>query len=338
MNRRLRPPAAGLLLLLVLAFPGPAPAQSSPPAGLGASGSAAFERYRHLGFNKVFAANRDGKWSYRQHSDKTVAALVEEVLHSCNRDTRQHCRVLSVNDRDMAGRDPLSLPETGGPPLGPLNPAPHYPIRGPVKAAGILIWSHGVLTGSDNTRHPPQGYVNRFRDASYDVYKFDRRWPSHGKDLGTLRSAVEAVRQAGYRRVVLAGQSAGAWLSLEAAAEGAPVDGVIAAAPARFGKDVSSARREKNRDELIPVLEAAANRDLPVAIMFFADDDYDPGGRSQQVQTVVSRATRARIMLIDGPLGITGHGGSGSSKFVLEYGACLAEFLLNETRSPPCSG
>ncbi|MCK6450498.1 MAG: hypothetical protein L6R19_06520 [Alphaproteobacteria bacterium] len=337
MNRRLRARAAGLLLLL-LAFPGPAPAQSPPPAGLGAGGIAAFERYRQLGFNKVFAANRDGKWSYRQHADKTVQALVEETLQSCNRDARQSCRVLSVNDRDTASRDALSLPETEAPALGPLNAAPHYPIRGPAIAAGILIWSHGVLTGADNTRHPPQGYVNRFRDAGYDVYKFDRRWPSHGKDLGTLRSAVETARQAGYRRVILAGQSAGAWLSLAAAAQGASVDGVIAAAPARFGKEISSTRREKNRDELGPVLEVLAGRDLPVAIMFFAGDDYDPGGRSQVVQTLVSRASRARIMLIDGPPGITGHGGGGSSKFVLEYGACLAEFLLEETRSPPCAG
>lgn len=329
---RALPLVAGLLLAPASAAPAGAPY----PPELNAGAYAGFDAYRLLGFNKAFAVNRDGKWAYRQNMAKSVPVLVEETLKACNQDAKLPCRVVSVNDRDTTGLDPLKLNETNGAALGPLVPAPYYPIRGAEAAAGILIWSHGVLPGDDNTRQPPHGYVNRFRDAGYDIYKFDRRQPDYGSDLATLRSAVEMVRETGYHRVVLAGQSTGAWLSLETAAKGAAVDGVIAAAPARFGKQITSMQREKNRDNLMPILRDFAARDLAGVIMFFAQDDYDPGGRSEYVRTLFARSTRARVLVIDGPDGITGHGGAASARFVTEYGACLSEFILKQARTAPC--
>src|SRR5690606_5113174 len=131
-------------------------------------------------------------------------------------------------DIDTTQRDPLSIPpvDPDAQPIGALTPSPYYPRRGPRAALGLVVWSHGVLAGSDNTQFPPHGYVNRLRDAGYDVYDFDRRWPEYRKDLATLQAAVGEARAQGYQRIILAGQSVGAWLSLEAAARGAPVDAV----------------------------------------------------------------------------------------------------------------
>ena len=327
---------AAALVFLPLFLPA-AVAQAPYPDGLGATGRQGFEQYRRLGFNKVFAMNRDGKWAWQQNSAKQVPEMAEDVLKICNKDAKTPCAVASVNDVDMRGRDPAAPPPDDGKPIGALVPGPYYPILGPARAAGILIWSHGVLPGDDNTRHAPQGYVNRFRDAGWDIYKFDRSWPDYRKDLGTLIDMVPAVRAAGYKRVILAGQSVGAWVSLEAAAKGAPVDGVIAAAPARFGKDMGSTSREKNREELMPVLEALMGRDVPVALMFFADDQYEPGGRGPQARAIFARAARAKPLLIDGAPGVAGHGGAGTTKFVTEYGACLVDFILKLERRAPCS-
>jgi pimeloyl-ACP methyl ester carboxylesterase len=56
-----------------------------------------------------------------------------------------------------------------------------------------------------------------------------RDWPG---DATQLAEATRQARALGYRRVVLAGQSAGAWMSMAATFRGAPVDGVISVAAA----------------------------------------------------------------------------------------------------------
>lgn len=302
------------------------------------SGRSGFDAYAASGFNKAYAANRDGKWAYYVSTNKNAAEIVEEVLKRCNEGARFPCQVISFNDIDTTQREPTAIPaiEPGTPPIGPLTPSPYYPIKGPRLAAGLVIWSHGVLIGADNTQFPPHGYVNRFRDAGYDVYDFDRRWPDYRKDLGTLQDAVKLARQQGYKRVIVAGQSVGAWLSLESAARGAPVDGVIAAAPARFGKDIGSSRRDSNRDELMPVLDQLRQRDVAVALMFFTGDEYDPGGTSLRARDVLARGGAARVLLIDSPAGIAGHGGGGTARFVTGYGDCIRDFVLKGDRRAPC--
>jgi hypothetical protein len=324
---------AGVALLLSL------PAAAQDLGLLGPAGRAGFETYRAAGFNKAFAVNRDGRWAYQVGSSREPAEVVADALRRCNEGARSPCEVVSFNDISTAGLDPLSLPaaDPRARPIGPLTPSPYYPIRGPAAAAGLVIWSHGVLSGSDNTNSPPHGYLNRLRDAGYDFYDFDRRWPNYGKDLGTLQEAAKLARASGYRRVILAGQSVGAWLSLESAAKGAPVDAVAAAAPARFGREIGSARREQNREELMPVLDQLRQRDVTVTLMFFAGDDYDPGGTGARARDVLARGGRARVLLIDGPREINGHGGGGSSKFAAAYGACVVDFLLKGERRKPCA-
>lgn len=315
------------------------PARAQDLAALSPSGRAAFEAYRIAGFNKAFAMNREGRWAYVLGTGREPAEVVAEALKRCNAGARGPCAVVSMNDVATDGRDPLSIPalQPRAAAIGPLTPSPYYAIRGPAEAPGLVIWSHGVQGGSDNTNGPPHGYLNRLRDAGYDFYDFDRRHPSYGTDLGTLQAAVNQARARGYRRVILAGQSVGAWLSLEVAARGVPVDGVAAAAPARFGKEIGAAQRERNRDELMPVLDQLRHRDVAVALMFFAGDDYDPGGTGSRARDVLARGGQARVALIDGPPGIAGHGGGGTLKFSAEYGDCIRDLLLKGERRSPCA-
>ena len=330
---------AGVLVLCAgaLGFGAPgARAAAQYPPGLSEQGKRGFDAYRLLGFNKAFAVAGDGRWFYLWSQSRKPADLVAALLGDCNKKTQTPCTVVSLNDHEVQGGDPLAIPTSEGPALAPLVPAPYYPIQGPQRASGILIWSHGVLPGDDNTRFPPQGWVNRFRDQGYDIYKFDRRWPDYNADLSRLRQAVGAARETGYRHVILAGQSVGAWMSLEAAARGAPVDGVLAAAPARFGDYLGSQSRQQNRDVLVPVIEALTQRDLNAVVMFFSGDPFDPGGRSERVRDVLAHAVRARTLLIDGAVGVSGHAGAASARFVTDYGECLRDFVLDGKREKPC--
>src|SRR5437660_9727161 len=67
--------------------------------------------------------------------------------------------------------------------------------------------------------------------------RFDRM--SHGDTLSDstkrLVDFTASLKKNGYKQVVLAGQSFGAFLSLMAADSSADVDGVIATAPAAYG-------------------------------------------------------------------------------------------------------
>src|SRR5476649_971829 len=106
------------------------------------------------------------------------------------------------------------------------------------------------MGGKNATQSAPQGQVANFTHQGYDLYRFDRQWIRDWP--GDATALVDAVRQAkamGYRRVILAGQSAGAWVSMAATMRGAPVDGVISVSAAHHGevkdmRDVSVARSE----------------------------------------------------------------------------------------------
>lgn len=322
-----------LLAIFLVALPVPALAQQALPP----QSRAGYDVYAAAGFNKALAVSSDGNWAYFLSIARSPAEVVAEALKRCNDGARYPCHVVSFNDIDTTQRDPLSIPRVDpeARPIGPLTPSPYYPYRGPRGAAGLVIWSHGVVFGSDNTGRPPHGYINRLRDSGYDVYDFERRWPEYRKDLGSLQAAIAEARRLGYQRVILAGQSVGAWLSLEAAANGAPVDGVIAAAPARFGRSIGNGARQNNRDQLLPVLDQLRLRDLTVTLIFFPGDEYDPGGTSLRARDLLTQGGAARMLLLDPP-DISGHTGGASLRFVMGYGDCIRDFVVNGNRRGLC--
>jgi hypothetical protein len=78
--------------------------------------------------------------------------------------------------------------------------------------------------------------------------------------------------------VILAGQSAGAWVSMAAAFRGAPVDGVISVAAAHHGfvrnmRDTSVARSEWQ--QIVRGIKPGPR----LVVVNFTNDDYDVGGR-----------------------------------------------------------
>src|SRR5436309_7212756 len=103
-----------------------------------------------------------------------------------------------------------------------LEPAfPKEALKGPASSQGAFVWSHGAggifLTDASTYGPPLMTYL--MRDKGWDVFAFKRTVAS----LAPLPEARELVHQVatlkekGYRRIVLAGQSAGAWISLVAA-------------------------------------------------------------------------------------------------------------------------
>ena len=119
-----------------------------------------------------------------------------------------------------------------------LDPAFKQDLVGPERAMGVLVWSHGRSITVEDSKSATPPFLRVLRDGGWDVLRFDR--PREGDTLSDstrrLVDHVARLKHKGYRRIVLAGQSFGAFLALMAADVSDDVDAVVATAPAAFGR------------------------------------------------------------------------------------------------------
>lgn len=208
-----------------------------------------------------------------------------------------------------------------------LEPAfSNAPLIGPTRAPGAVIWNHGKppYRGADGDMLP--FYLDRLREAGWDIFRLERDWSSDNLALSpaALRDHVGAVYQQGYRKVVLAGQSYGAWISLLVAASGPPIHAVIATAPAAFGRYPDSRVYHKNADELYPILDRI--RETRVMMFMFEGDAYDTGDRGVPAHAILDR-NRVDNEVIAYPRGWYGHGAANWNGFATRFGPCIARFI-----------
>jgi pimeloyl-ACP methyl ester carboxylesterase len=109
-----------------------------------------------------------------------------------------------------------------------LDPAFHQSLLGPQRAIGVVVWNHGRSIDAEDHESPTPLYLRVLRDSGWDVLRFDRL-----RDGDTLSRSTErlvdiaaGLKRRGYRHVVLAGQSFGAFLALTAADDTDAVDAV----------------------------------------------------------------------------------------------------------------
>jgi dienelactone hydrolase len=321
---------AAAALALALSFPALA---QQPLTGRLAESYRGYEAYAP---HRAFAVGGGSAFRWVGGSG-SLEKVIDDALAGCARNNGEKpCTLYSVNNVVLGGRDwraavPARDPAAAD--IGRLRPHPYVAMRGPQAATGLVVWSHGYRQGSDATQSPAQPYVGRFVAAGYDLYRFDRQyitdWPG---DATALVAAVAQAWQMGYRRIVLAGQSAGGWVSIAALARGASVDGVIAVAPAHHGEthkmgDVSVARSAWQQ------IIGAVKPGPRVAVVLFAGDTYDVGGRGADAKAALARNGVSHLV-VDQPQNFTGHGAGASSTFDRVYGACLVSFV--ETGAAPC--
>jgi pimeloyl-ACP methyl ester carboxylesterase len=322
--------AAALSAVLAAAGTSPAYAQLGPDA------QKLYADFERLAPHRVFMLAPSGRgflWAGAAGEDPTRA--VENGLKACESEAKAKCSLYAVNNVVLNGRDWKSAAPPVLPTIGRLRAEPYWQNKGPQAAAGLMVWSHGYMSGVDATASAPQGQVANFTMAGFDLYRFDRQWIRDWPgDATQLVDAVKQARAMGYRRVVLAGQSAGAWVSLAAAMRGAAVDGVIAVSPAHHGEvknmgDVSKARSEWQK------MVAGIKPGPKVIVVIFRDDSYDVGGRTDDASAAF-KASGVDAVVIANPDGFTGHGAASSNTFPRKFGACLYAFIETGTRQAPC--
>jgi hypothetical protein len=229
--------------------------------------------------------------------------------------------------------------ETAGRPSVRFVPVPAdaAPL-GPDAARGVVVWSHGRSAFSEDSDSPAPPYLLAFRAAGFDVLRFDRLRDADTLEDGGDRLAreAEALAAAGYRRVVLAGQSFGGFLSLIAAGRTDAVDAVIATAPAAYGSfHDAHGTWLHNAHQLWPLLEGV--RTARVLLAFFHGDEYDPGGRGARADGILAARGLPRLV-VDQPADLAGHGAAGTGLFVRRFADCLVRFAERAPRpgDPRC--
>jgi pimeloyl-ACP methyl ester carboxylesterase len=224
----------------------------------------------------------------------------------------------------------LALSLTAAAPLPdapPLHPSPAFTQAGPEQARGVVVWLHGGYDSDTEPLPPVQDWVARLARRGYDIWRFDR---TPGQDPliaggDALVRGIATLRGGGYRRVIVAGQSRGAFIALAALAHPELVDAVAAISPAAHG--TRPERRAQAMADFRDRLDAARGP-MRFALVQLDDDpfDLDPDGR-----VAVAREAAARpgilLLLIDRPPAPRGHMGSYEPQFDALFGVGLARFL-----------
>jgi dienelactone hydrolase len=218
-----------------------------------------------------------------------------------------------------------------------LVPDGRFFWQGPARARGAYVWAHGRAAGGQDSRgSQPQPHVRVFNNAGYDVLRFDRAPATDETDdaAAWLHQALRTLRARGYKRVVIGGQSRGAWNALQALAAPGLVDGVIAIAPAAHGPTGSPAWAWA-LDDLMRVITAAHSPSTRVVVANFAGDEFDPDPvrRAALFRNLASPRVE-NLLFLDRPGGIQGHGGGAEPAFNQRYGRCLLDFI--ERRAERC--
>src|SRR6476661_10797563 len=211
-----------------------------------------------------------------------------------------------------------------------LDPAFPEPALGPGGAKGVAVWSHGRSLNAEDSQSPTPTYLRALRDNGWDVMRFDRL--SRGDTLSdSTRRLVDYagdLKRQGYKQVLLAGQSFGAFLSLMAADSSSDVDAVVATAPAAYGSfdDFYDSWR-LNATRLYPLLERVKR--ARVMVFYFHGDDFDPGGRGERSRAILSQRG-VGYAVVDQPAYLSGHWASSTGLFLRRYGNCIRDFASND--------
>jgi len=320
------------LLALAVALPVPAGAQQ-----LSADAQRDFAEYQKYAPQAAFVVGPDGKsnWQAGQSGPDPVKA-VDVALARCAAHAKTTCSVYAINNVLLAGRDWHSAAPAALPAIGRLRPQAWWANKGPQAAAGLIVWSHGYLGGTDSTNSAPQPHVGRFLVEGFDLYRFDREWiRDQPGDATALADAVRQAKSMGYRRVILAGQSNGAWQSLAAVMRGAPADGVISMAPAlnvEVWKERDPSTLRSDWQQLVRGIRAGPR----IVIANFSGHEHDVGGRVDDAKAAFAAAHVDAVLLSDPP-DFKGHDAANSFAFARRYGDCIRTFIDTGARQPPCS-
>lgn len=209
--------------------------------------------------------------------------------------------------------------------------------QGPDKARGAIVYLPGY-GGGRFPRRLDYSLISRhmldLNRRGWDLYRLNFAFYDYGPQTlelvdKVIVAQVKQLRQQGYRRVLLSGQSRGAWNLLRLARQPGIADGYFIDVPAAHGRSHSwDGTVNRNAANAVPDFRKLIAEQAPVPLLFsfFTNDPFYAGDKVGVLKSLLSGRLGKDVFVIDHPTGITGHGGASRAAFVRGYGDCLASF------------
>lgn len=296
------------------------------PPGLSAAARSSYSAFLLMNEPRALAFGSNGAYGWYGGA-ANIGEARQKALASCAAKGASDCAIYAEDLQVLS--HPVTVPVQG--PLAQqsgyaLVPDPRYFWRGPASAAGVYVWAHGTSSGQDSRGREPQAHVRAFNNDGFDVVRFDRDPSTDYADRAAawLRDSATTLHKMGYRKIILGGQSRGAWNALQALSVPGLVDGVVAVSPA----SVMGSSLYLERAELQRLLAAANAPQARVAVVQFSGDQY-AGDLDQRISDLRSGlASRVgALMVIDRPAGFQGHGAGESGPFAIRFAPCIYRFI-----------
>ncbi len=201
-------------------------------------------------------------------------------------------------------------------------------VHGPDKAQGLIIWNHGISQTLEEWRSPVPPAFRLLQARGWDVIAIKRHNLAERDTETSLyrtvqRTLEEAKKQraAGYRKLVVAGQSFGGYAALETA-DRAEFYAAVAMAPGVRAWGATGRLDPTITDRLLERANVAR-----FGLVFPKDDAlFGNLERGPSADKMLARRGLP-YLLLDETSDVKGHGGGTGGKFALRYGLCLVEFL-----------
>lgn len=217
--------------------------------------------------------------------------------------------------------------------------APLTKNMGPQKAKGVIYFVRGYTSSPpawDKWLQVPY-FVKTLSEEGFDVIsakaaaatqKRLRSFESLEGGAAYIVRRVSDLRKQGYRKVVLAGHSWGAWTILSAQQGKGVGDALILSAPAVYGPKVFRSGRanpdyEMDLTKFGPLIR---NVRIPTVLLLFNNDDYEHGDRGKIASAHFAEASVPNL-LIDKPAAFSGHFAAWVPIFDYAFGECISDFL-----------
>ncbi len=346
MRRTIQALACGLAVAAAPVLAAPSSVLDAPAVPyLDDAGRATYQAWLRTNVPRAFAVAPSGKTGWVSGGvHDTIEAIREKAVQQCVAKGTPGCALYAENldvvwpgQQFHAALPPGALVKTWN---YALVPDARFIWHGPAAARGVVVWAHGYGGPEvDNRGIQPQSFVRPLNNIGYDVVRFDREPMADARDraAGWLHDGLQEMRRIGYRNVIAAGQSRGAWNCLQVLDAPGLADVVIAVSPAAHGTG-DSTNLSAQYDDLRALLTGVPDTRTRVAFVQFSGDTFI-GDADRRIRLMQGAAPRlGALLMIDRPEGFSGHGASATAAFGQRYGECLMHFALDPSPPRSCPG